>query len=230
MARHLDRDLERIKKQILTIGSLVEEQTNNAIFALVNRREDLAQKVMTGDQAIDDKEVEVEEDCLKILALHQPVAFDLRFIVTVMKVNNDLERVGDLALNIAERAAFLASNPPLEVPEEFSRMAEQVREMVRLAIDSLVNHDTAKAREVCAHDDDVDETHAAMFNILQDIMRKDPDCIVRSIHLLSASRNLERIADLATNIAEDVVFLVDGEVVRHRLSDYLARSNKPRGQ
>jgi phosphate transport system protein len=164
---------------------------------------------------VDREEVELEEECLKVLALHQPFAIDLRFIVTVVKVNNDLERVGDLAQNIAERAIALSELPQLGVPLEFERMAEGTRKMVRDALDSLVKQDTDLARQVIDADDEIDQIHEQMFSDLQELMRSDPDRITRAVHTISASRNLERIADLATNIAENVIFLVDGDVIRH---------------
>ena len=216
MAIHLQRDLEHLKREILTMGALVEDATDRAIVALVDRRPELAAQVQRGDDAIDQKEVEIEEDCLKMLALHQPVASNLRFIITVLKVNNDLERMGDCAAHIAERAAFLATHPPIGVPLDFQKMAERVRGMVRKSLDALVRVDTGLARAVCDEDDFVDAAHRALFGALQDLMRRDPDAVERCVNTLSASRNLERIADLATNIAEDVIFLVEGRIVRHR--------------
>jgi phosphate transport system protein len=214
--KHLQRDLDRLKREILTVGSMVEEATNKALTAFMQRRTDLANEVMLGDDRIDDKEVEVEEECLKILALHQPVAADLRFIITVLKVNNDLERMGDEALNIAERAAFLATSEPIRVPADFPAMVERVRAMVRESLDALVSRDTALARKVCGDDYLIDDAHRGMYLELQERMREQPETVERAVRMLSISRHLERIADLATNIAEDVVFMVDGEVIRHR--------------
>ncbi|MEM7164664.1 MAG: phosphate signaling complex protein PhoU [Planctomycetota bacterium] len=214
--KHLQKDLERLKKHILFMGSLVEEATNKAISALLDRRPELAYEVRNGDGAIDEKEIEIEEEVLKTLALHQPVASDLRFVITVLKVNNDLERMGDLAANIAERAAYLCQHDPVSPPDSFGRMGEMVRRMVKQSLDSLVTLDTALARRVLDEDDVVDDAHREVFGQLQALMRRDPDTIERSVHTISASRNLERIADLATNIAEDVVFLVEGDVIRHQ--------------
>lgn len=204
---HLQRDLEAVKSQLLDMGSLVEKVSNQAITALQERNTELSAGVHELDLTIDQQEVKIEEECLKILALHQPVATDLRFVVCVMKVNNDLERMGDLAINIAERASYLSSHEPLGVPLDFHRMAELAREMVKESLSALLNLDTDLARKVLAKDDEVDEINRQMFEILEEIMLKDPTTIRRAIHLLSASRHLERIADLATNIAEDVVFL-----------------------
>ena len=223
MAIHLLRDLDHLKRQILAVGALVEEATDKAIAALVDRRPALAEEVLNGDDRIDKKEVEVEEECLKILALHQPVAADLRFIVAVLKLNNDLERMGDLAVNVAERAAVLATHEPLHVDLDVPGMAHLVRGMVHDAIDAVVRMDTDLARAVWSRDDEVDATHRRAYQVLEDTMEKDPSTVERCMHLLSASRNLERIADAATNIVEDVLFMVLGEVVRHRFQNYLGR-------
>ncbi len=214
---HLHRDLDHLKRLILSMGAMVETETNKAITALVERRSDLAEEIVAADDVlIDEKEVEVEEECLKILALHQPFANDLRFIIVVLKVNNDLERIGDLAVNIAQRAAFLNSQPPLGIPLEFGEMAEAVRVMVRDALDALVNQDVDLCRKVLSDDQQVDEIHRRMYTDLSALMKADPERIERAISVLSASKCLERIADLATNLAEDVIFLVEGAVVRHQ--------------
>jgi phosphate transport system protein len=224
MAIHLLRDLEHLKKQILAVGELVEEATDKAIAALVDRRPALAEEVMNGDDRIDRKEVEVEEECLKVLALHQPVAADLRFIVAMLKVNNDLERMGDLAVNVAERAAFVATHEPLALDLDFPAMGDVVRSMVHDALDAVVRMDTDLARAVWSRDDEVDALNRRTFETLEACMASDSSTVERCLHLLSASRNLERIADLATNIAEDVLFMVLGEVVRHRFKSYLGRN------
>ena len=216
MSKHLERDLEQLRKQLLAVGSLVESATTRAITALTHRQPDLADAVFDADDEIDALEVQIEEECLKILALHQPVAADLRFVVAVMKVNNDLERMGDQAVNIAERAVYLSSRPPLDVPLNIERMAEVAQQMVRVSLDSVVNLDVDLARSVGEMDDEVDEIHREMFRLVQDRLRQSSDVVEQAIAYLSASRDLERIADLATNIAEDVLFTVLGEVVRHR--------------
>ena len=220
MTLHLQRDLTNLKDQLLSMGRLVETVSNQAITALQERYPDLCADVHELDLSIDQQEVQIEEECLKILALHHPVAQDLRFVVCAMKVNNDLERMGDLATNIAERAAYLSNHEPLGVPLDFHRMAELAREMVQESLNSLINLDTTLARTVLAMDDEVDDINKQMFQVLEDIMLKEPATIRRAIHLLSASRHLERIADLATNIAEDVVCLVEGEVIRNLPEDY----------
>ena len=219
MSKHLLRDLEHLKKDILSLGSAVEAATDKAIKALLDRREDLAQEVLKGDSEIDRDEMELEESCLKLLALHQPVATDLRFVIAVMKVTNDLERMGDLATNIAERATDLAEDSPIPIPASFSDMAGRVRGMQRDSLNALVNMDTKLARDVCRRDEEVDQIHAQMFEAMQKVMSDDPKTIRRAIHTLSASRHLERMADLATNIAEDVVFMVEGDIIRHHNLD-----------
>jgi phosphate transport system protein len=219
MTKHLLHDLDRLKKEVLAMGSMVEDAINKAIASLVQRDTDLAQEVLDGDDAIDRKELDVEDTCLKMLALHQPVAGDLRFIIAVLKVNNDLERMGDHAQNIAERALFLATHDPIEVDLDFARMVDTVRRMVRQSLDALVNQDPVLARKVCAQDDEVDELQRHMFDILQSLMSRNSSTIERAVQVLSVSRHLERIADSATNVAEDIVFMVEGEVIRHRQDD-----------
>lgn len=221
MSIHLQKDLEHLNKELLILSSMVEDATNKAMLALVDRRLELAREVMREDDRINTREVLIEEECLKMLALHQPVAADLRFIVAVLKVNNDLERMGDLAVNIAERAAYLATREPLQVSLDFPKMAEGVREMVRASLDSLTNMNPRLARHVLTMDDEIDEANRGMFEILQDLMHRDPSTIVRAVHLLSASRYLERIADLATNIAQDVVYIAEGRLIRHLTEDDL---------
>ncbi len=216
MTKHLLRDLDRLKRDILEIGSLVENAIHDATGALLERRAAAARAVIDGDDEIDRREVALEEECLKTLALHQPVAADLRFIVTMLKVNNDLERMGDLAANIAGRALYLSDHPPLPGPRDVPEMVRRVRAMVSTSLTALVERDTSRAREVLAADDAVDSLHRQMFDELRVTMEADPSHIERATHLLSATRNLERIADQATNIAEDVLFLVDGEIIRHR--------------
>jgi phosphate transport system protein len=217
MSRHLQRDMDRLKKEILQLGDMVETAINNAILSLNDRRPELAELVIEEEKYIDEKEVSIEEDCLKILALHQPVAMDLRFIVVVLKVNNDLERMGDIAVNVAQRALFLASKEPIPTPTDFTEiMSVNIRTMVRNSLDAMVKLDVDLARRVIAMDNEVDDINRQMYVEFQTQVEKDPSTIKRALGLLSTSRNLERIADLATNIAEDVIFMVEGEVVRHK--------------
>ncbi|MBT6247853.1 MAG: phosphate signaling complex protein PhoU [Nitrospina sp.] len=215
MGKHLQRDLDHIKKELLAIGVMVEIALNNAIESLVKRYPKLTEEVKNGDSQIDQKENQIEEECLKVLALHHPVATDLRFIISVLKVNNDLERMGDLAANIAERSIYLATHEPLRTVLNFNRMVDGVREMVRKSLDALIRTDTNLARLVLTMDDEIDALNREMYTKLQNIMREDPESVDRAVHTLSVSRYLERIADLSTNIAEDVVFMVEGESIRH---------------
>lgn len=213
--KHLQRDLDHLKKEILTVGSLVEQAMEKAERVLSHRVASLADEVAAGDKEIDRREVEVEESCLKILALHQPVAADLRFIIAVLKVNNDLERMGDLTKNMARRAASLVDGPALECAPELNRMAAEVRMMLSMSLDSLVRTDVAIARKVLDMDDSVDEANRDMFIQVREALEKNAEDTYRGIQAISISRNLERIGDLATNIAEDVIFMVEGELVRH---------------
>jgi len=219
MTVHLQRDLDSIRRQLMEVGALVEEATNKAITALIDRRTELVDGVIEGDSLIDEKEVQVEEACLKALALHQPVAIDLRYIVVVMKVNNDLERMGDLASNIAARAAYLSTHEPLDLPIDVRKMAKTVQSMLHDSLDALVRSDTTLARGVLRADDLVDDFLKQMFDGMQRTMVEDSSTVKRAVHYLSAARHLERIADLATNIAEDVIYMSDGEVIRHGLSN-----------
>ena len=226
MPMHLKREIEALKRRLLGLCALLEEAVRQAVRSVENRDGELARRVIEGDTAIDRVEVEVEEECLKILALHQPVAGDLRFIVICLKINNDLERMGDLAVNIAERAEFLASEPPVNVPFDFPTMAEKAQAMVKNSLDALVNLDAALAREVCKADDEVDAINREMYGQIKKAIREQPECLDQLIHLLGIARHLERIADLATNIAEDIIYMVEGEIVRHYAENYGAGAKK----
>lgn len=220
MSKHLQREIERLKKKIPSLSAMVEESVRMSIKSLEERDLKLATSVIDSDLAIDKAEVEVEEDCLKVVALYQPVAIDLRFIVALLKINNDLERIGDLAVNIAERAAFLATQERIDIPFDFSGMAEKTQDMLRKSLDAFVNMDPELARRVCASDDEVDAINQDMHVQGRDGMRRHPEMVDRLTHLLMASRHLERIADLSTNIAEDVIYMTEGEIARHRTEDY----------
>jgi phosphate transport system protein len=226
MTVHLERELDRLKKKILALGAIVEERVRMAIKAMETRDRELAKKVIEADDEIDQIEVDVEEGCLKILALYQPVAIDLRFIVAVIKINNDLERIGDIAVNIAERAAFLATQSKVDIPFDFAGMAEKTQSMLKKSLDSLVNMDADLAWEVGAADDEVDAINRDMYLQVQDGIRKNIDRMECLIHLLQTSRHLERIADHATNIAEDVIYMINGEIVRHHAEDYKPHTKK----
>jgi phosphate transport system protein len=219
MSKHLERDLERLQHDILRMAASVEDAIHKATRALYDRDADLAREVIAGDNEIDAEETHVEESCLKILALHQPVAIDLRRIAAVIKINSELERMADLAEEIAERALNLAELPHVPVPEKLERMADLTTSMVRQSLDAFVNLDTRLARVVCRLDDEVDRYNRAMVDELIRIMRESPALVEPGLSMFSATRHLERIADHATNIAEDVVYLVEGEIIRHRPAD-----------
>lgn len=216
MSKHLQRDIERLNQELLSISSMVEEMIDKATQALSDRRYDLADQVVASDPFVDQHEVHVEEECLKMLALHQPVAVDLRRIATVMKVNNDLERIADLAVSIAQRAKAMDEFPAFPIPEQLPQMVVLATQMVRGAMDAFVNMDAAAARRIMAMDSSVDQHNRDLIGVLQSLMQKRPELVAAAVHCFSAVRHIERIADHATNIAEDVVYLVEGDIVRHR--------------
>jgi phosphate transport system protein len=219
MTKHIERQIESLKERILRLGTLVEEAISKSITALINRDVHLAQRVAANDEEIDRMEVEVEEECLKILALYQPVAADLRFVVAVLKINNDLERMGDLAKNIAKRVGQLANHDPRDMPPEIRSMAMQAQEMVKQCLDAVVNADPALARQVREEDDAVDECRQQIRRkVLRGIMQ-NPENVENLLRVNSVSKHIERIADMATNVAEDVIYMVEGDIVRHRVSE-----------
>jgi phosphate transport system protein len=213
--KHLQRDLDKLQRDLLTLAGSVEEAIHKAIRALRERQSAVAREVIEGDSTIDAEESYVEEECLKLLALHQPVAVDLRRIASILKINTDLERMGDLAEDIAERAQHLTQFPPLPIPEKLQRMTDLTTSMVRQSLDAFVNLDARLARRVCRLDDEVDRYNSEIIDELIRLM-KSPDMVEPGLSLFSATRHLERIADHATNIAEDVVYLVEGAIIRHR--------------
>lgn len=216
MSKHLQRDLDHLQRDILALATSVEEAIHKAIHALQDRQPELARQVIDGDNAIDAEENHVEEECLKMLALHQPVAVDLRRIAAALKINTDLERMADLAEDIAERAIHLARLPPIPVPAKLQRMTDLTTSMVRQSLDAFVNQDVRLARLVCRLDDEVDRYNNVIIEELIALMQKSPEMVEPGLSLFSATRHLERIADHATNIAEDVIYLAEGEIVRHR--------------
>ncbi|PLY05444.1 MAG: phosphate transport system regulatory protein PhoU [Desulfuromonas sp.] len=215
MAVLLEHELTDLKKKILELGAAVEGRVKQAVQALVTGDCQLAERVKTGDSEIDNLEIELEEECLKILALHQPVASDLRFIVSILKINNDLERVADFAVNLAERTFDLDKEMPIECPYDIARMGELVERMLKMALDSLVEQDTVLARETVEMDNEVDTMHRENFAKIKEAIRSDLKRLDGLVYYLSISRYLERMGDLATNVAEDVVYQVDGEIIRH---------------
>jgi phosphate transport system protein len=219
MSIHLQREIESLKKRLLSLSAVVEDQVQRAVEAFLQRDEDSATDVERRDTDVDHREVEVEEDCLKILALHQPVATDLRLIVAVLKINNDLEQVGDLAVNIARKGAAMAGEPPLDISIDIAAMWNRVQSMLHDSLDSLVNMNVELAEAVYARDDEVDAMKHEMRTRIEAAARRQPEWMGRLLKVLAVSRNLERIADYSVNIAEDVIYMVKGAIVRHRGRD-----------
>ena len=211
--------MDRLKRDVLALGALVEESLRTAFQAIELRDREKARKVIIGDFEIDQHEVEVEEECLKLLALYQPVAGDLRFLVAVIKINSELERIGDLASNIGERALALADEHPVHVPERFTIMADRTGTILEKSLDALVRQNATAARAVLAADDEIDMLYQGLIDDLKQIIRTDPDHLDAIVLLFSVARYLERLADHATNIAEDVIYMVEGEISRHQVPD-----------
>ena len=216
MSMHLQQEIENLKSKLLTLVATAKEAVEKAVRSVDERDPALAQAVIDGDFQIDRSEVGLEEDCLKILALYQPVATNLRVIVSVMKMNNDIERIGDLAVNIAERALFLCSEAPVAAPSDLAEMRTKALAMLTGSLDALVRLDPQRAREVRAADDEVDAINRRLFREFSAAVRKRPEQVEGLLSYLSVGRHLERIADYATNIAEDVIYLMEGEIVRHQ--------------
>ena len=215
MSKHLQNDLESLKKAIIMMGEEVEDRVYRATLSIIRKDGDMARDVIESDAEIDKMEVQFEENCLSLLALYQPVAIDLRFIVASLKINSELERVGDLAVNIAERSAFLATQEGVEIPFDLGGMALTAESMLTASIDALVNFDAKLAYRIRTEDDRVDKMNREMYDKIKEEIQKHPEHINYLFHALSVGRHLERIADHATNIAEDVIYLVDAEIVRH---------------
>ncbi|MCK4423913.1 MAG: phosphate signaling complex protein PhoU [Candidatus Omnitrophica bacterium] len=218
MERHFDEELKKLKEKLLRMSSLTEQAISFSIKALVDRRPELADKVIKSDDAINMLEIEIDELSLKLLALRQPQAGDLRFITSTMKINNDLERIGDLAVNIAERAVNLLKAPVLKPLIDIPRMAETAQAMLKDSLDAFVNKDSKLAGSVCKRDDEVDNLNDQIFRELLTYMIQDPKTIERAVGLILTARNLERIADHATNICEDVIYMVNGKTIKHHFS------------
>jgi phosphate transport system protein len=218
MQRHFHEELESLKQTLLAMGGLVEEQIRQVMRALIERDDALAQSVVERDQQVNAYDLEVDETCVNLLALHQPAAGDLRFITTAMKIVTDLERMGDQAVNIAQRVLELNQEPQLKPYIDLPRMAEKAQRMVKESLDAFVARDTELARRVCAEDAEVDAIKEQIFRELLTFMMEDPRTIPRAIRLILISRFLERLADHATNIAEMVIYLVDAKMVRHTLA------------
>jgi len=213
----LQRDIDKLKARVIALGTLVEERFRMAVRALESRDAELARRIFDSDIDIDQMEVELEEEGLKILALHQPVADQLRYIVAVLKMNNDLERIGDLAVNVAGRAEWISGQNGVRMPFDYSPMCQRVQNMLDTSLDSLVNMDVELAYEVCAEDDEVDTLKKAVQAQFADEIRGGHPDIEALTSQFLISRHLERIADHATNIAEDVIYMITGRIHRHRV-------------
>ena len=218
MQRHFHEELEALKQTLLAMGGLVEDQIRRVMRALTEQDDALAQEVIDRDRQVNAYDVEVDETCVNLLALHQPAAGDLRFITTAMKIVTDLERIGDQAVNIAQRALELNREPQLKPYIDLPRMAERAQAMVKDSLDAFVARDTELARRVCGADAEVDALKEQMFRELLTFMMEDARTIPRAIRLILISRFLERVADHATNIAEMVIYMVEGKMVRHTLA------------
>ena len=218
MQRHFHEELESLKQTLLAMGGLVEDQIRRVMRSLVERDDALAQEVIERDQQVNAYDVEVDETCVSLLALHQPAAGDLRFLTTAMKIVTDLERMGDQAVNIAQRVLELNREPQLKPYIDLPRMAEKAQLMVKQSLDAFVARDTELARRVCGEDAEVDALKEQIFRELLTFMMEDARTIPRAIRLILISRFLERVADHATNVAEMVIYLVDAKMVRHTLA------------
>jgi phosphate transport system protein len=215
MTKHFQKELEKIKKMLLSLGAMVEERVRLATMAIKTRDAEQAETIIRSDYEIDEMEVDVEEECLKVLALYQPVAVDLRFLVVVIKINNDLERIADEAVNIARRVKTIAKFKEREAPIDYSEMSEKAAKMLKMSLDAMVNLDDDLAWQVLTLDDEVDRIQAETYERIKKEMFQSSDQLKYWINVFLISRHLERLADHATNIAEEVIYLIEGEIVRH---------------
>ncbi len=220
MAKHLEAEMDKMRNKLLSLTATIEDIVQKSVKALQTKNKALAKEVIKLDNIIDQTEVEVEEDCLKILALHQPVAIDLRYLIGVLKMNNDLERIGDLAVNIAERTLYILKEAPIEAPFDITDMAKKTNEMLKTSIDALIQMNPDMAKEVLFMDDEVDKHNKRMYGLVYAAIKEKPEHVAALLNYLSASRHLERIADYTTNIAEDVIYMIDGTIVRHNPEIY----------
>jgi phosphate transport system protein len=219
VVRHFQEELGGLQERLLAMGGLAEERVREAVRALVTRDAAAVERVLAGDEPINDLHIEIDDRCFKLLALHQPMAADLRAIVAAVKINTDLERVGDLAVNVAEAAKRYLLHPPVKPLIDIPRMGDIAQRMLRDALDAFVRRDTALAQQVLDADDTLDALKTQVFRELLTYMLQDPHTIEPSLDLILVSRHLERIGDHATNIAEDVIFLVSAKDVRHHTED-----------
>jgi phosphate transport system protein len=223
----LQKDIEKIKKMVLSVGAMVEERIRMAIRAIETWDAGLAEEIVRRDYEIDELEIEVEEECLKILALHQPVAVDLRFLIATIKINSELERIGDEAVNIANRVRNISKRRKLDLSFDFEIMAEKAATMLRLSLDALVSLDLDLAFKVLTLDDEVDRMHREIYDRIKEVMSQNPDYVGYLINLYTTSRHLERVGDHSTNIAEEVIYLIEGEIIRHRVKQEALQAGEP---
>jgi phosphate transport system protein len=223
---HFQREMDRLNQHLVANSKRVEDQVNKAFNALVNMDVTAARKVIKGDAEVDNVEVEMEEECLKLLALYQPVANDLRLIVAVLKINNDLERIGDHAKNMAEIVLHMADGEPLKIPENMVAIFEKTKLMLRKALLAFVELDRKLAEAVLAMDDEVDTLCKSQLPLQIELIKHEPHLTGQHLMLLSLCRQMERIGDHASNIAEDIVYLLSGEIIRHSISGSLSRASK----
>ena len=211
----------------MSLFGTVEKMIDNAMRSLCEKKTDLAEEVIAADTQVNESEVEIEEECLKILALHQPFASELRRVTTVLKINVNIERMADLACNIAERAQSMHEHPYFPIPDQLPEMVRQATMMVRMALDSFVDSNAELAKQVIQCDQAVDDNNLSVILELRDLMQQDSSLVTPALHCFSAARHVERIADLAENIAEDVIYLVDGDIVRHQHGNFLFKNESP---
>ncbi len=222
MERHFDEELKNLKQILLQMGDTAQEMIGLAIKSLVERKESHATEVFALEEKVNRMEIEIEDAVLKLLALRQPAARDLRLLTAVLKINNDLERVADQAVNISEISIFLLKEPPLKPLIDIPHMATLAQRMIKNSLDAFVHHDPQLAKEVCRDDDEVDRINDQIFRELLTYMMEDASSITRAVDLILVSRNLERIADHATNISEDVIFIEEGKNIKHHFHDEAA--------
>lgn len=219
MERHFDEELKNLKKTLLHMADLAQDMIGLSVRALVERKEELTEDVFRMEDEVNHLEVEIEDTVLKFLALRQPAAGDLRLLTAILKINNDLERVADQAVNISEIAVLLLKEPPLKPLIDIPHMAQLAQRMIKSSIEAFVNQDASLAHQVCEHDDEVDRLNEQIFRELLTYMMESSKAITRAVDLILVARNLERIADHATNIAEDVIFIVQGKNIKHHIQD-----------
>lgn len=225
MSLHLKRDLENLHHEVMSQAGRVEQMIYDSVNALCERRYELITSVMAQDDIIDKKEVQLEEECLKLLALHQPVASDLRRITTILKLNVDLERIADLSCNIAERADSLQAFPYFPMPDELAAMAENATEMLRMALDAFVNSESKMAERIMQLESQVDLQNRKIITELESLLIQEPNQVEPAFHVFSAARHIEQVADHAENIAEEVIYMIDGIIIRHKHTQLVRKSN-----